>query len=197
MAIEETFDRLVGTFGAAGEAFHGLHLTAIEDRPHHGEILMVQRFGNLVEDLRGWLAEGRDAAAEARQAVTHPLNGYRARHALARANERFIRLESQFFNEAVSHRTIDGLERFGRERGGEWFSWSGGVVMGLQACREPLGALGEAILRAWQELAEQLGAGSLLIQNTSIGQQVAAAASAADRRRIPRPAYKAGLEQAT
>jgi len=195
VAIEAVFQHLVARFNAADEAFQSLRLTVIEDRPPRGEILLVERLGNLVEDLRGWLAEGQAAAANARQAVDHPLDGYRARQALGLANERFIRLEGQFFNEAVSHRTIESLERFGRQRGGEWFGWSGSVVMALQACREPLRALDEAILRAWQELSERLGSGSLLVQNTSIGQQVTAPPQ--ERRRARQAACETGLEQAT
>ncbi|HUN43651.1 MAG TPA: hypothetical protein VMU81_25425 [Acetobacteraceae bacterium] len=192
MAIEEAFERLVGTFSVAEETFQGLHLTVNEDRPTDGAVLMVERLGNLVQDLRGWLAEGHAAAIDAREAVNHPLNGHRARQALGRANERFIRLEALFFNEAVSHRTIDGLERFGRTRGGEWFGWSGGVAMALQACREPLRALGEAILRAWQELSERLGAGSLLVQNTNVGQQIAPAILAGTQ-----AGYESGFGKAT
>ena len=63
MAIEAAFERLVGSFGVAEEAFQSLRLTVIEDRPPHGEVLLVERLGNLVEDLRGWLAEGRIASA--------------------------------------------------------------------------------------------------------------------------------------
>lgn len=192
MAIEEAFERLAGTFSTAEETFQGLHLTVNEDRPADGAVLMVERLGNLVEDLRGWLAEGHAAAIDAQQAVSHPLNGHRARQALGLANERFIQLEALFFNEAVSHRMIDGLERFGRQRGGEWFGWSGSVAMALQACREPLGAMGEAILCAWQELSERLGARSLLIQNTSVGQQIAPATG-----RGAQPAYEPGFEKAT
>jgi hypothetical protein len=190
VAIEETFERLVGTFAATEEVFQGLHLTAIEDRPAHGEVLLVERLGNLVEDMRGWLAEGQTAAVDARRAVAHPLNGYRARQGLGGANERVIRLTMQFFNEAVSHRTIDGLERFGRTRGGEWLGWSGSVVMALQTCRAPLGLLSEEILHAWQELSERLGAGSLLIQNNNIGQQTVPA-----ERHGAYPVYEPGLEQ--
>ncbi|HTW70786.1 MAG TPA: hypothetical protein VME47_12925 [Acetobacteraceae bacterium] len=191
MAIEEAFGRLVGRFAAAEETFQALHLTVNEDRPQDGVVLMVERLGNLVEDLRGWLAEGHAAAIDARQAVGHPLNGHDARQALGRANERFIRLETLFFNEAMSHRMIDGLERFGRRRGGEWFGWSGSVVMGLQACREPLGGVGEALLHAWQELSERLGAGSLLVQNTNIGQQVTSLP-----RGVAQTAFATGLEEA-
>lgn len=82
MAIEEVFQHLVGTFGTARDAFQGLGLTVIEDRPLRNEVLLVDRLGNLVEDLRGWLAEGLTAAVEAHDAVGHPLDGYRARHAL-------------------------------------------------------------------------------------------------------------------
>ena len=192
MAIEAAFERLVGTFSAAEETFQGLHLTVNEDRPGDGAVLMVERLGDLVQAMRGWLAEGRAAAMDARQAVTHPLNEHRARQALGRANERFIRLETMFFNEAVSHRAVEGLERFGRHRGGEWFGWCGSVAMALQACRAPLSALGEDILCAWQELSERLGAGSLLVQTTSIGQQIAPAI-----RRSAHPAYGTGLEEAT
>ena len=71
MAIEETFERLVGAFAAAEEVFQGLHLTVIEDRPAHGEVLLVERLGNLVEDMRGWLAEGQTAAVDSRRAVAH------------------------------------------------------------------------------------------------------------------------------
>lgn len=191
MAIEAAFERLVGTFSAAAETFQGLHLTVNEDRPPDGAVLMVERLGNLVEDLRGWLAEGHAAAIDARQAADYPLNGHRARQALGIANERFIRLETLFFNEAVSHRMIDSLERFGRQRGGEWFGWCGSVAMALQGCREPLSALGEAILCAWQELSERLGTMSLQIHNTSVGQIAPAMRGGAH------PACKTGLDEAT
>lgn len=173
MAIEAVFHTLVGRFKAVTDAFQSLRLTVIEDRPTRGEVLLVERLGNLVEDLHGWLVEGLAAAMDARQAVAHPLDGYRARQSLGLANERFIRLEGQFFNEAVSHRMIDGLERFGRQRGGEWFGWARSVVLALQGCRDPLRALDEALLLAWQELCERLGSGALQVQTTSIGQQFA------------------------
>jgi len=192
LAIEDAFQHLVGRFEAATEGFQSLRLTVIEDRPTRGEVLLVERLGNLVEDLRGWLAEGQAAATDARQAVAHPLDSYRARQSLGVANERFNRLEGQFFNEAVSHKTIDELERFARQRGGEWFGWSGSVVIALQSCREPLRALGEAILWAWQELSERLGSGSLLVQNTNIGQHMAGPAP--ERRRARQAAHETGLE---
>jgi hypothetical protein len=174
VALEAAFLHLVSAFDTMREALHSLALTAIEDRPQRDEVLLVERLGYIVEDLRGWALEGRTSAAWAHNAVTHPLDGHRAREALGEANKCFIQFEYQFLDRAASHETVGELAKFGRQRGGEWLSWSGSVVMALEGCREPLRALDEAILRAWQELSEQLGSGSLSVWNTNIGQQVGA-----------------------
>jgi hypothetical protein len=176
MAIEAAFLHLSSKFDAMREALHSLGLTAIEDRPPHDEVLLVERLGNLVEDLRGWTEEGLASARAAQEAVTHPPDLHGARHHLGAANERFIRLEYRFLDEAVAHDTIDGLLRFGRQRGREWPSWSRSVVQALDACRAPLRALDEAFLQAWQELGERLGARSVSLQTTNIGQQISASA---------------------
>ena len=62
MAIEAVFLDLRRKIDALREALQGLALTAIEDRPRSGEVLLVERLGNLVEDLRGWAEEAREAA---------------------------------------------------------------------------------------------------------------------------------------
>ena len=176
MPIEATFQNLVNKFGAAREAFESLRLTAIEDRPLRDEVLLVERLGNAVDDMQGWLEEAVAAAADAQKAVRHPLDGYRAREALALANERFIRLEYKFFSEGVSYEGISELMRFGRRGGREWLGWTGSVIQALDQCRAPLRELDEALLLGWQELSERLGASALSLQTTNIGQQISAAA---------------------
>jgi hypothetical protein len=184
LAIEVAFQHLVDQFAAAQDAFQSLGLTVIEDRPPRDEVLLVDRLGNLVEDLRGWLAEGLTAAADAREAVGHPFDGYRARNSLGVANERFVRLEYRFHDEVAAHETLGAVLRFGRQRGGEWRGWSGSVTAAVQGCREPLRVLDETMLRAWQELSERLSVGSLQVQTTSIGQHFAGPVP--DRRRAAR-----------
>lgn len=175
MAIEAAFQTLVGKLGAAREAFESLRLTAVEDRPLRDEVLLVERLGNAVDDFQGWLEEAAAAAGEAQQTVRHPLDGYRARETLARAHERFLRLEYQFFFEGVSYEKIDELSRFGRRRGREWLGWTGSVIQALDQCRAPLRDVDAALLVCWQELSERLGAGSVSVQTTNIGQQISAA----------------------
>jgi hypothetical protein len=176
MAIEAVFLNLIRKFDAMREALESLALTAIEDRPASGEVLLVDRLGNLVEDLRGWAEEAREAASQASHALAHPADLNLGRRALAIANERFLRLEYRFFDEAVEHATISELTRFSRQSGREWLSWAGGVVQALNACRSPIRELDEALFQAWQELGERLGSRSLSVQTNNIGQQITAPA---------------------
>jgi hypothetical protein len=172
MAIEPVFLDLVRKFDALRDALQGLALTTIEDRPVHGEVLLVERLGDLVEDLRGLTEEAREAARQAQDALAHPADFNLGRRALGAASERFIQVEYRFFGEAVSPGTIAELRRFGRHRGREWLSWTGGAVQALEACRMPLRELDEALLQAWQELGERLGSRSMTVQTSVIGQQI-------------------------
>jgi hypothetical protein len=174
MAIEAAFTQLMTHFTAMRDALQSLSLTVIEDRPPQGELMLVDRLGNLVEDLRGWAEEGYASATQARQAVSHPPDLHRARQALAVSNERFISLEYRFYGEVVVHHMIGELKRLGSRRGPEWPGWSKSVVQSLDACRTPLRTLDEAFLQTWQELAERLGTRSVSLQTTNIGQQISA-----------------------
>jgi hypothetical protein len=180
MAIEAVFQQLATTYNALREALQSLGLTVIEDRPPHDEILLVERLGNLVDDLRGWAEEGCESAATAREAAAHPPDLQRARQALGVAHERFLLLEYRFYDEGVTHRTLDTLLRFGHQRGREWLGWTKSVLLALDACRGPIRALDEALLQAWQEFGERLGARSVSLQATNI-QQIATPGARRDR----------------
>jgi hypothetical protein len=177
VAIEAVFQNLVDKFRAAREAFECLRLTAVEDRPLHNEILLIERLGNAVEDLQGWLEEGAAAAGNAWHAVRHPLDGYHARAALTLANERFIQVEYKFLCEHLSYEEISELTVFGRRRGREWLGWTGTVIQAFSQCRAPLRDVDAALLLCWQELSERLTAGALSIHTTNIGQQISESVS--------------------
>jgi hypothetical protein len=176
MAIEAAFQHLEATLIAARETFASLRLTVVEDKPLRDEVVLVERLADLIDDLIGWLDEAVAAGADGRAAVCHPLDGYRAREALARANDRFIRLEYKFFAEGVSHEEVSELTQFGRRRGREWLGWARTVVQALEQCRPSVRELDEALLQCWRELAERLGASTVSVQTTNIGQQITAAA---------------------
>lgn len=173
MALDSLFTTLHAQFAALREALQSLRLTVIEDRPPRDEVLLVERLGNLVEDLLGWSEEGCAATTAACRAVMHPADLARARTALGTANLRFVQLEYGFVGDAVSHRLIDELLRLARSRGPEWVGWSKSVVQALDACRAPLRALDEAFVHTWQELCDRLGMASVSVTTTNIGQQFA------------------------
>ena len=86
MAIEPVVANLLRKIEALRDALMGLALTAIEDRPASGEVLLVERLGDTVEDLRG-LCEGiREAADQARDAIADPADFNLGWRALAAAN---------------------------------------------------------------------------------------------------------------
>jgi hypothetical protein len=176
MAIEAAFQDLVGKFGALRAAMDGLYVMAIEDQPSRNGVLLVERLSDAVHAMHGWAQEGYAAATQACGAVGHPLDGYRARNALAAANQNFIRLEYRFFSGEMSYRQLVELVKFGQRRDREWQSWIDNVITVLETCRAPLQQLDLAFLSSWQELSEQLGNAGVSIQTTNIGQQVSTSA---------------------
>jgi hypothetical protein len=197
VAIEAEFQHLVGKFAAVREAFAGLRLTAVEDRPLRDEVLLVERLADAVDDLIGWLDEALAAAGDAQKAARHPLDGYRACKALALANDRFIQLEYKFFSAGVSYEELNELTRFGQRRGREWLGWTRSVIAALEQCRAPVRELDEALLHCWRELAERLGTSTVSVQTTNIGQQISAAAVAAGETQLDLPGSRHGAMDLT
>jgi hypothetical protein len=172
MAIESVFGQLTQKFAAMREALASLRLTVVEDRPQRDEVMLMDRLSDMVEELTGWCGEGSVAAERARRAVMHPMDFATARAALTTANHRFLSLEYGFHSELTTHRVIDELLRLGRRRPPEWMGWASSVIEALEACRPPLRALDDAFIESWQELAERLGARSMSVLQTNIGQQI-------------------------
>jgi hypothetical protein len=175
VAVETTFQDLVARLGALREAAESLQITVVEDRPLSGGVLLVERLGNAVDDLRGWVEESLVAAGCALAAVGNPLDEYTARTALANANRLFLRVEYKFLSEEMSCEQLHEVTKFGRRRGREWLGWSGSVIQALTQCRGLVHEVDDALLLAWQDLSERLGSAGVSVQTTSIGQQITAA----------------------
>ncbi len=174
MAVETIFQDLVIRLRALREAAESLQITVVEDRPLSGGVLLVERLGNAVDDLRGWVEESLVAAGDALAAVGNPLDQYRARTALANAHRLVLRVEYKFLSEEMSCAQLNELTKFGRRRGQEWFGWCGSVIQALTQCRGLVHEVDDALLLAWQDLTERLGSAGVSVQATSIGQITAA-----------------------
>ena len=173
MALEEGFSDLVNRWRHLQENVQALQLTAVEDQPAEGAVLLVERCADAAEDLLGWAALGLAAADDARQGIGVIPNVSRARHSLKTSQQHFARLDDQFFTFAAYER-ISELIRFARRRRGEWLAWLHSIREAISQCREPIQQVRDALANCWDGLAEHSGT-SVSVQSTNIGQQISTA----------------------
>jgi hypothetical protein len=150
----------------------------LDDHPAHGEkVLLLDSFGDAVEDLLGWLEESSQTCAPLLPADPAERNAEfdanRARRALVVCQELFNRQLHRFLIDLVSYDKISQLLQVGRERGGEWQGWAKGIKLELETCQQHLYLTNEVMFRCWVELAEWIGMTSIAVHSTSIGQQIA------------------------
>lgn len=172
MAIENTFQDLIAKIHRAQDVFDALRLTVVEDTPAEGSVVLIDQFGDAVEDVIGWLEEAGAAGSDARTAVAHPVDGHRGRLTLTVCQERFSRAVQAFNTDLIAYERMRALAQYGDGRKGEWRAWSRSVVEALGQCRAPLDDVSQALFMCWQELTERLGAGGLSVQTTTVGQNI-------------------------
>src|SRR5262249_52664621 len=89
MALGKTVQQLSFHLGRLHTAWKDLCITVSEDRPQANMAVVVEKFGDAAEDLRGMLEEMQAAVADAVRAVSYPLDLERAYQALIVSQERF------------------------------------------------------------------------------------------------------------
>jgi hypothetical protein len=172
MGLESAFVNLCAQLQTLQEALHSLHTTVVEDRPLHGDVVLVDVFGDAADDLLGWLTEANDAASDGRLAATPPVDLNRMRPALITCQARVSRVAQRFSSDLMCYERIAELLRCGRARGGEWWAWARSVKAALDCCRQPLFDIDEALFSCWQELVERAETRSVAVQTTNVGQQL-------------------------
>ena len=131
--LEEEFDRL---------------LLALEDHPPKAVPALLDHFENAATDRVGELGEIRAAAA----ALSHAQATFEQRlSGLANVQEKFNLLGSKHRQELAAFGRIHGLERLGRERGGERQGWAHAVKHAVESCAAPLDVVQHALLACWRE----------------------------------------------
>lgn len=174
MALEKMFRELPEQIRRLRDCFLALQLTIREDLPPHGGVVLVDQFGDAVDESLGWLEDSLAAAIELQQSAKHPVDIDRARRALSNCQEYFHRMEQRFGSDLISYEKLKDLTGFGRSRRGEWVGWVKTVRKGLNECGQPMDDVSKALLACWQEIAEHASVTSVSVQATNIGQQIAA-----------------------
>lgn len=171
MALEGVLRGLNLQLHRLGDAFQGLHLTLVEDRPRKGDVALLDRFVHAVEEMQGNVHESMLAMGDGLQAAAHPVNLYRVQHALLVCQAHSNQIMHQYVFSLATYDGIQALRQMGRERSGEWPVWVRSVKTAIEACQLPLSDFNEALLMGWCEYAERMGMSSILINNQSIGWQ--------------------------
>jgi hypothetical protein len=171
MALEATFRTLFVQIRKLCDTLNATLLT-VGDRPPNRGAALVDGMENTILDMLGTLQEARTEARAAERSVATPMDLERARHALAKCQEKFHEAEQQYLNELASYEKLKQLVVLANERGGEWKPWGGSMKSAILECRDPLKAVAEALAACWNELAERLGMTNVSVTATSIGQQI-------------------------
>lgn len=171
MALETSFNTLSEQLQLLDEALAELQRTVIE-KPRKRDVVLVDLFGDAVDDLCGWLAEARFAASEGTSAaVFDSLN--QVRRFLKTCQEKLSLIAERLISDLLCYERIAELTSLGRDRGGEWLMWTRNVKTALEACRTPLYEVNQAIFACWLELTERLCTAGVTVQATNIGQIMA------------------------
>ena len=148
----------------------------LDDHPSQGDkVLLLDSFGDAVEDLLGWLEESSQTCLALLPSECGRNNDFDtnlARQALVVCQELFNRQMQRFLVDLVSYDKIAQLLQFGRERGGEWQGWAKGIKLELETCQQHLYLTNQVMFRCWVELAEWIGMTRISVQATSVGQQI-------------------------
>jgi len=147
----------------------------ITDKPERGgDVIVVGRLGDAVDDFRGWLEPMQQAITTGLQAASRPNSLEQARRSLMTCQERFNQLSDQATKTGLlSFDSVGALMDLGARRGGEWAEWATIVRQAIEHCRHALHRMNDALYTGWRELTEQhMGKSLVSVETTSIGQQM-------------------------
>jgi len=71
MSLAASFERLRAELGRLQEAVSALQVTVVEDKPAHGEAVLVDWVDNTVTDLLGLLEESADTLSSGPEDAQH------------------------------------------------------------------------------------------------------------------------------
>lgn len=173
MTLEATFRQLSVSLHKLHDALNALHVT-VGDKPPQDETALADAIEDASLDMMAALHEVRKFALHAQKAVAYPTNLEAVRHALTQCQEQFHRIEQQYASDLVSYEKLKELDRLASERRA-WLPWANSIRKGIDECRPFLVEANTALSTCWQELAERLGALSISVKATNVGQQITVA----------------------
>lgn len=164
MTIERSLNELIGDLDRSRDELVALGITVREDRPRQDDVALADLLADTIEEMAGWLQEGIEAAARARQNGGESPNLNRVWRSLSHCQQRLVFVR-QTCDELRSPFRINTLTRIGHDRGGEWQAWVELVLSGLETLNAAIQSVDQSILLCWQEVGDRSAAGGVSVQN--------------------------------
>ena len=175
MALTTAITELCTRLKQMRDALSGLRLTVAEDKPlRGGDVALVDRQTDAIEDVLGLVDEGLDTAERGRRALRKAGDGDVVREGLVKCQSTFNAAMHRFYWDVASYDRVAEVAGLGRSRGGEWQSWAQSVKQALRRCEQPAYDATQALFACWLEVAERSGGGgpTVSVRTTTIGQQI-------------------------
>lgn len=169
MVIEQTLERLAASLRTVEECLHGVTVTVSEDHPDD-DALLVGDLEDKLHDIAAQAAEAADLASILTSAAADPPTPSELRRGLARCHSLHLQVSRLLRDGLLAPGHSRQLRHLAASRRGPWVPWVRAVSAGLEACREPLWAVDDALLEAWQTLADRHGGTEVSVR--AVGQQV-------------------------
>jgi hypothetical protein len=155
MSVTVVFHDLDQRFQALHDALLALRTTVLEDCPLPGDHVLVERLGDGVDDVLGYVDEALAAMRRSQPDACQPVAWERVCQTLVTCQSGYNHAARSFWFRLATYEQIADLLRLGRERGGEWRPWSSSVRQGLDCCQQPFFEVNEALFRGWREVADR------------------------------------------
>jgi len=172
MSLEKAFVELRDRQDQLVESLQTLRVAVAEDKPTIPDLALVDQRCAVVDNLIGLAQEARGAGQEGVVASRRPVDLDAARAALVKSQEAFNSLSHGFNGHLVSYDAMAELAGIGREHGGAWEAWVGGVRSALNGALQPIYEVNQALFGCWREIADRAGANSVNVRTTAIGQKI-------------------------
>ena len=117
-----------------------------EDKPQTGDSVLVDIFGDQVDNWLGLLTEATAVITLPNATTSEATTHLAACHACCH-DVRFR------YMELVSYERMHSFVAFGREQGGEWQRWVQAIKQALEMSQDTLFRLDSTLIEAWKNLA--------------------------------------------
>jgi hypothetical protein len=181
MAMDRVFQELCERLQTLGTSLDEMGDAALHSRPAESRLkvspskdhYLAGLLWEKVVEMQGRQKEAYEAAAEARRAVTPPVNLDGAWRMLKTSQEAVNLIVRESLPDMTSYEMQNDLRTLRAEHP-DWAGWVDIQLSHLDQLHALLNNVSDGFLACWQEIAERVGMRNISVHTNSVGQQISA-----------------------